>query len=146
MLDSRTATCYVARMTNSTEIANPWVCIDCGARQDANGRCRACGHEDTLDARDEKVRELMRDVDIRIADRIEGRVRWAGVLLGMGIIFALWTVPAYWHLRGRLYPGLPALMDQWAFMALIGFFATKLGTKLFAKRRFPYLRDDLTIG
>jgi len=124
----------------------PWVCIDCGARQAAQGGCTACGHEATLDARDEKVRELMRDVDLRIALRWEGRLRALGVVVGMATIFGLWLVPGYWDLRGKLYPGLPLFADQWAFMALIAFGVIKVAEKKLVRRRFPYLRDDLTIA
>lgn len=123
----------------------PWVCIDCGARQEARGPCHACRHEDTLDARDEKVRELMRDVDQRLADRLEARLRFLGVGLGMAIIFALWAVPGYWTARGTLYPGLPVLLDQWLFMALIGLAIVKLGQRVFKAGRFPYLDQNLTI-
>lgn len=125
---------------------DPWVCIDCGARQAAQGRCAACGHEDTLDARDERVRELMRDVDLRHGLRWEGRLRFLGVAVGMAAIFGLWLVPGYWDLRGKLYPGLPLFADQWAFMALIAFGVIKVCEKRLVKKRFPYLRDDLTIA
>ena len=127
-------------------MVNPWVCIDCGARQDETGACRACGHADTLDARDERVRELMRDVDLRRADRLETRLRFLGVGVGMAVIFGLWTIPAYWDLRGSLYPGIPMLLDQWLFMAVIGYAVSKGAEKLLARPRFPYLRDDLTIA
>jgi hypothetical protein len=123
-----------------------WVCIDCGHRQAAEGTCTACGHEPILDLRDEKVRELMRDVDLRLQLRREGRFRLIGVIVGMTVIFALWTRSAYWAARGTFYPGLPFLIDQWLFMALIGLGLSKLLEKKFAKRRFPYLRDDLTLG
>lgn len=126
-------------------MTNPWVCIDCGARQEDQGACRACRHEDTLDARDEKVRELMRDVDMRLGDRRESRLRFLGVGIGMAIVFGLWTIPAYWDLRGSVF-ALPMLVDQWALMAVIGIGVVKGGEKLFFKRRFPYLKDDLTIA
>lgn len=121
------------------------MCIDCGARQPEEGACRACGHDLTLDLRDEKVRELMRDVDLRLQQRREGRFRMIGVVVGMATIFGLWLVPGYWGLRGRVYPGLPMLFDQWALMALIGFGLSKLLEKKLSRPRFPYLTDDLTI-
>jgi hypothetical protein len=126
-------------------MVKPWVCIDCGARQDDKGACVACAHEDTLDAREDRVRELMRDVDMRLADRREGRLRFLGVGVGMAIVFALWMVPGYWGLRGTLYPGLPLFVDQWFLMAVIAMGVIKGGEKLFFKKRFPYLRDDLSM-
>src|SRR3954462_6502073 len=99
-------------------MSNAWVCIDCGARQDTDGACRACHHEMTLDTRDAKVRELMYDVDLRLQQRREGRIRMVSVAIGMAVIFGLWMVPGYWGLRGRLSPGLPIFADQWIAMAL----------------------------
>lgn len=121
---------------------NPWVCIDCGARQAAGGACTACKHELTLDSREEKVRELMHDVDLRLRGQRETRARFLGVLVGMTLIFGAWMVPGYWGLRGRLYPGLPILADQWIFMALIGLLVTKLVMKHFDRPRFPYLDEQ----
>lgn len=123
-------------------MTNPWVCIDCGARQTEAGSCRTCSKADTLDARDERTRELMYDVDLRIRQRAETRARMIGVFVGCGLIFGLWLVPGYWSLRGTAYPGLPFFADQWAFMAIIGFGLSKLLEKRLAKKRFPYL-DDL---
>jgi hypothetical protein len=116
-----------------------WVCIDCGARQPETGPCRACAKGDTLDARDERTRELMYDVDLRIMQKAEGRARMIGVVVGCGLIFGLWLVPGYWGLRGSVYPGLPFFADQWAFMAIIGFGLSKFLEKRLAKKRFPYL-------
>jgi hypothetical protein len=124
----------------------PWVCIDCGGRQDDAGTCLACGHEDVLDARKEDTRQLMHDVDRRLADRREDRLRFLGVGLGMATIFLLWLVPGYWSVRGTVYPGLPFLFDQWIFMALIGFAILKLGKRVFKTSRFPYLNSDLTMS
>ncbi len=120
-------------------MTNPWVCIDCGARQAESGPCRACGKGDTLDARLEQTRELMYDVDLRIAQKAEGRARMIGVVVGCGLIFGLWLVPGYWGLRGTIYPGLPFFADQWGAMAVIGFLVSKVLEKRLAKKRFPYL-------
>ena len=72
-------------------------------------------------------------------------LRFLGVGLGMAIIFMLWLVPGYWSLRGAVYPGLPLFMDQWIFMALIGFAIVKVGQRVFNAARFPYLKSDLTM-
>jgi hypothetical protein len=120
-----------------------WVCIDCGARQGNQGQCGECGHDDTLDLRDEQVRVLMRDVEQRLASQRDGRLRLVGVLVGMAAIIALWFVPGYWTARNAF--GLPLMLDQLIMMALVGFGVMKLLGKL-ARPRFPYLRDDLTIG
>lgn len=120
-------------------MTDPWVCIDCGARQPERGSCRACAKADTLDARDERTRELMYDVDLRIQQKAETRARMIGVGIGVGTIAALWLVPGYWSMRGRLYPGIPFLLDQWFFMAVIGVVVSKLLEKRLARKRFPYL-------
>lgn len=125
--------------SETTMSDNLWVCIDCGARQPAEGACAACRHELTLDTRDPKVRELMHDVDLRLAGQRESRFRFIGVLVGMTVIFGAWMIPGYWDLRGRIYPGLPVFADQWIFMALIGFGLAKLLEKSLNKKRFPYL-------
>jgi hypothetical protein len=125
---------------------NSWVCVDCGARQAAEGSCAACGNDPTLDMTQLRTREFMHDVELRAQLRREGRIRILGVGLGMLIVFGAWmVVPGYWNIRGRVYPGLPMFFDQWIFMALIGYGATKLLERMFAKKRFPYLRDDLTL-
>jgi hypothetical protein len=86
----------------------------------------------------------MHDVDQRLADRREGRLRLAGVMIGMALIMGLWLVPGYWSMRGVVYPGLPLLFDQWIFMAIIGLAIVKLGARMF-KPRFPYLARDLSM-
>ena len=127
----------------STRVAdNPWVCIDCGARQPAEGTCVACKHEMTLDTRDEKVRDLMYDVDLRLRGQRESRARFMGVLVGMTLIFGAWMIPGYWDARGRFYPGLPIFADQWIFMALIGLGVSKLLMKYVGRPRFPYLDEQ----
>jgi hypothetical protein len=123
-------------------MTDPWVCIDCGARQAEEGACRACKHELTLDMNDAKVRELMYDVDLRLHQRRETRFRFIGVAVGMVVVFGLWLVPGYWAARGTVYPGIPMLIDQWLFMAGIGFGTAKLLEKMYSKKRFPYLNDN----
>ena len=124
-------------------MANHWVCIDCGARQAAPGACAACRRDDTVDARDEKVRELMRDVDQELRVKRENRARLIGVLVGMTVVFALWLVPGYWEVEAMVRA--PVFLDQWALMALIGFGAMLVLSRRWSARRFPYLRDDLAL-
>ena len=78
-----------------------------------------------------------------LADRREKRYRLLGVVVGMAAIFGLWLVPGYWIIEAGFR--LPMLFDQWILMALVGFGLMKLLERR-ARRRFPYLRDDLTIG
>lgn len=122
-----------------------WVCIDCGARQDADGPCVKCRRDATLDTQDAKVRELMYDVDLRRQQKAEGRARLIGVAVGMSSVIALWLVPGYWKLRGTLYPGLPGLLDQWALMAVLGFLISKVLEKKLFTKRFPYLDQNQQI-
>jgi len=119
-------------------MTNPWVCTECGNRQAAEGKCGACGNEPTLDARDEQVRELMADIDLRIGQKREGRFRLVGVVIGMVAIFATWMIPNFWEKRSENF-ALPFLLDQWILMALIGYGVSKGLEKLYAKKRFPYL-------
>jgi hypothetical protein len=121
-----------------------WVCIDCGARQSEQGACHACAHEVTLDLGDPEVRRLMRDVERRLAERRDSKFRTIGILYGMGIVFALWLVPGYWEARSMSL-ALPVLLDQWLFMALIGFAVARLLARVFGRPRFPYLQADLSI-
>jgi hypothetical protein len=97
-----------------------------------------------LDLRDPKVRELMRDVDRRLAERRERTFRMIGILCGMTIVFALWMAPGYWEVRNGTL-ALPVLLDQWLFMALVGFAVAKLLARLFGRPRFPYLQANLTV-
>jgi len=127
-------------------MTNTWVCLDCGGRQDAAGACRACNADEVLDARKEDVRGLMADVDLRLGDRREARIRWTAVVIAIAIIVVAWMVPGYWSLRGVIYPGLPFLVDQWAFMAILGLGILKLGERVFGhQKRFPYLNEQQQI-
>jgi hypothetical protein len=128
-----------------SEIQPPhWVCIDCGHRQAEKGPCAACAKDDTSDLRDDKIRELMRDVEGRLSRQREGRLRFLGVIVGMAAVFGLWFIPGYWDYRAQ-FLALPAFFDQWLLMALIGFGVAVLLGRAFDKKRFPYLADDLTI-
>jgi ribosomal protein L40E len=125
---------------------NPWVCLDCGARYPEASNCRDCGNSDLLDARKEEVRALMADVDMRLGDRREAKIRWISVIVAIAIVVGAWMVPGYWSLRGTLYPGIPFLLDQWILMAGLGFGLLKLLERVFAApRRFPYLDEQQQI-
>jgi hypothetical protein len=121
-----------------------WVCLDCGARQTAKGPCARCGKDDTSDLRDEKIRELMRDVEDRLARQREGRLRFGGMLVGVAAVLALAQVPGYWEYRMR-FLALPLLFDQLLLMAMFGFGASVGLGRIFARKRFPYLAPDLSI-
>ncbi|MEO8707324.1 MAG: hypothetical protein ABI867_45270 [Kofleriaceae bacterium] len=125
-------------------MTDPWVCLECGVRQGAKGPCRRCGCEDdTLDLMDLKVRELMRDVEDRLLHQREKRLRLLGVAVGMVVVFALWLVPGYWAIEESFR--LPMFFDQWILMAGIGLATMAILSRMFTKRRFPYLSDDLAV-
>lgn len=119
-------------------MTNPWVCTDCGARQPESGPCQKCRNADTLDARKEQTRELMYDIDLRIAQKAEGRARMIGVGIGIAVVVVFWAQPWYWSLRKQAF-AIPFLADQWFLMAVIGFAVSKFLEKKLAKKRFPYL-------
>lgn len=115
------------------------VCPECGHRQAAGDRCGGCNYDGMLDLANERHVELLRDIDRRRRDKHTDRVRIISVLAAMAIVFALWLVPGYWHWRGRYYPGLPLLADQFAFMILIALGISKLLERRAPRSRFPYL-------
>ncbi len=84
----------------------------------------------------------MSDVELRLRSRAEARARFLGVIVGLAVIFGAWLIPGYWHLRGRLYPGLPLFADQWIFMALIALGVSKVTLRWFGRLRFPYLDEQ----
>jgi len=120
---------------------NVWVCLDCGARQPEAGTCRACKSDEVLDARKEDVRALMADVELRLRDRREARMRWGSVAIGVGVVVLLWMIPGYWAARRQVF-ALPVLMDQWGLMILIAFGVLKIGDRVLAHKRFPYLDEQ----
>jgi hypothetical protein len=121
----------------------PWACLECGARQAAGGECARCRRDDTADLRDEKVRELARDIEDRLSHQREKRLRFVGVAVGMAVVFAAWLVPGYWSLRNSTF-ALPFFLDQILLMAGIGLgVLAVLGRS--KKKRFPYLDDDLNV-
>jgi len=120
-----------------------FACTDCGHRQDAPGTCERCKHEPVLDLASPDTVDLLYDIELRLRMRRETRIRFGAVAIGVGVILLLWTVPGYWSIRGRFYPGLPFLADQFAFMILIGLGVMKLLEAKYKRvRRFPYVSDD----
>jgi hypothetical protein len=117
-------------------------CPECGHRQDAGDRCGTCNYDGLLDLTNARHVELLRDIDQRRKDKRNDRVRLASVALSMIIVFALWLVPGYWRARGKLYPGLPLLADQFALMIAIAFGISKLLEKTAPPSKFPYLDDE----
>lgn len=93
------------------------------------------GKSDTVD--------LLFDIETRLRLRRETRIRLGSVAVAVGFVLVLWTVPGYWSLRGRLYPGLPLFADQFAFMIALGFGLMKLVERRYrGVRRFPYISDE----
>jgi len=93
-----------------------------------------------LDLRKQETRDFLVEVDQRRRDRRDNQIRMVSVGLGMVIVIACWFIPGYWYARGRLYPGLPLLADQWIFMTLIGLGLTKLLPLKFGVRpRFDFI-------
>ncbi|HEY1556537.1 MAG TPA: hypothetical protein VGF94_16995 [Kofleriaceae bacterium] len=122
-------------------MTEPWICLECGARQASSGRCAACGNPDMHDAALEQVRDLMRDIDQRARDRHETRARWIGVVVGIAVVVALWCVPGFWTARAAGF-ALPFLFDQWLLMAALGLGVMWLVQRARPRPRFVYL-DDL---
>lgn len=117
-------------------------CPECGHRQSAGDRCGACNYDGLLDLANARHVELLHDIDRRRRDKRNDRVRLASVGLAMAIVFALWLVPGYWHLRGRVYPGLPLLADQFALMIALAYGLSKLLERLAPRSKFPYLDGE----
>ncbi len=86
--------------------------------------------------------ELLRDIDRRRLDKHADRVRIISVVIAIAIVFALWLVPGYWSVRGRYYPGLPLLADQFIYMILIALGISKLLARTAPRPKFPYVGED----
>ncbi len=120
-----------------------FACPECGHRQDGAGACGRCGNDPTLDLDKRDTVDLLFDIDQRLRMRRETRIRLGSVAIAVGLILSLWTVPGYWSLRGRVYPGLPLFADQFAIMILLGLGLMKLLERRYrGVRRFPYVTDD----
>jgi hypothetical protein len=115
-------------------------CPDCGNRQaEGRERCTACGYSDGLLSIDNPEHvDLLRDIDERRFDKHEKKSRILAVVVGMGVVFALWVVPGFWSARQETM-ALPFLFDQWALMILIAFGVTLVLKKTRPKPLFPYV-------
>ena len=95
-----------------------------------------------LDLANDQHVELLRDIDRRRRDKHTDRVRLASVAISLIIVFALWLVPGYWSARGRYYPGLPLLADQFFFMIVLALGISKLLERTAPPSKFPYVDGD----
>lgn len=114
-------------------------CSQCGHRQAAGNTCAACGSDTVHDLRSARTRELLEDIDLRLGQRRDDRIRGLSVVGAMVIVIAAWFVPGYWALRGMIYPGLPLLFDQWILMVIVALGLMKVSGRWFPAQRFPYL-------
>jgi hypothetical protein len=117
-------------------------CPECGHRQDDGPRCGTCGYDGLLELANPRHVELLRDIDRRRLDKHTDRVRMASVAISMLVVGGLWLVPGYWSARGRWYPGLPLLADQFAFMIALAYGVSKLLERTAPRSKFPYLSDE----
>jgi hypothetical protein len=121
--------------------AGLFACSQCGHRQSAEDVCGRCRSDTIHDLRKSNTRELFDDIDMRLRDKIEGRVRAGAVVLSITIIILLWMVPAYREARGKAYPGLPLFADQVILMTLLALAILKVGESKLQRKRFPYLES-----
>jgi hypothetical protein len=117
-----------------------WCCVLCGQRQDEQRPCPRCD-EDPVDLRQPDVRLLLEDIEDRQRDGRDRRRTWIAVAVAMVVVIGLWLVPGWWQLRGRLYPGLPFFMDQWAIMVLVALLTRWALARRPYRARFPFLAE-----
>jgi hypothetical protein len=122
-------------------VNDPFCCSQCGHRQPAEGNCAACGSDTVHDLRSARMREMFEDIESRLTERREGRIRVAGVVGGMAVVILCWFIPGWWDARGKVYPGLPLIADQIFFMVVVAFGIIKLLERVLAKKRFPFLAE-----
>jgi hypothetical protein len=118
-----------------------FVCTQCGNRQSAEDRCGRCGSDTIHDLRSRRTRDFLEEIEMRLRDQREGRIRAASVIGGMGLVIFLWFIPGYSDLRGSAYPGLPLFADQVAFM-IVAALGIHFGLdRVFTRKRFPYVES-----
>jgi hypothetical protein len=118
----------------------PWVCMLCGYRADADGECAGCKKGPLLDIRQEQVRELISDHEGRMRRRREGAFLWVGVAFGILAVLVMWDFAFYRKLR-RAFFALPFFIDQVLLMAAFAYAAQVLLSKVLPFRsRFPEIK------
>ena len=116
-----------------------FVCIQCGRRQPAAERCTGCGEDNLLDLAKDQTRELLMDIDQRLRDRREARLRMLAVAIGIAAVVVLWGIPGYWRFRNETI-ALPFFLDQVVLMVVVAFAATKLLEQAWpGKKKFPFI-------
>lgn len=116
-----------------------YCCTQCGNRQAGEGTCSRCGSDTIHDLRSRRTRDFMEEIESRLRDQREGRIRAASVIGGMGVVILAWFVPGYADLRGTAYPGLPIFADQVIFMIVAALGIHFALDRVFKGQRFPYL-------
>lgn len=94
-----------------------------------------------MDLRSRRTRDFLDEVESRLRDQREGRIRTISVVSAMAIVVALWLVPGYWSLRGRVYPGLPFLADQVILMIGVALGVMKVLEQKLDRPRFGFVKD-----
>jgi hypothetical protein len=115
-----------------------FVCTQCGNRQTGEATCGRCGSDTMHDLRSRRTRDFMDEIEGRLRDQREGRIRAVSVAGGMGLVIFLWFIPGYGDLRGSAYPGLPLFADQVIFMIVASLGIHTALDRLFTKKRFPF--------
>ena len=118
-----------------------YCCTQCGHRQAGEDRCGRCGSDTIHDLRSRRTRDFLEEIESRLRDQREGRIRTASVIGGMGLVIAAWFVPGYADLRGTAYPGLPIFADQVIFMIVLALGIHWGLDRTFAGKRFPWIES-----
>ena len=114
-------------------------CSACGHRQDVDAACGRCGADSLLDLRRRRHRELLEEIDSRLSDRRNDRIRMIGVVAGIATIVAAGIlIPGYWTARAKLF-ALPLLADQVIYMIVIAFGIITVLERTFNRKRSPFL-------
>jgi hypothetical protein len=117
----------------------PWVCSECGGRQETAGACAACGEDPLVDAREAEMRELLREMDLRRKDRFERRTLWIAIPFGIVLpVLVLASLPVIFDLVPA--PPLLTVVGSMIGVTLVVWIGLR---KLFKpKVRFAWLGDS----